>query len=379
MLDAREVCSGAIGCKGGHIKPNSWELFPKLVAIFGRDKARKLTEFRMGILDKMIAIADAEGVTEECQIRKEEAVDVYFDAESWAIAKSCLDIYLEEFPEEIGKWETYEGEEGRQEFDIPHAKGIIAGPAGALGPARLIHPILARLLSTHPTFTLDSRTPVTSIAPPDSTISPYVAHTLLGEIKATHILRATNGYTANLLPGLTGALLPILRTLTAQSPPTKILFHRNRRWKFHWDQGYDYLTSLPDRTVMFGGGIRQALATEIGTVDDSVVDVRTTIHLPGVQPDNGVDKKVQKIWAGIMGFSGDVLPWIGEASPGISKRLQGTGKEDAMCAACGAAEEVVARVLRVEGAVGVIEVMDVTVERVERAKGWERLVGMFFG
>ncbi|PUU73968.1 hypothetical protein B9Z19DRAFT_494825 [Tuber borchii] len=59
-----------------------------------------------------------------------------------------------------------------KEFDIPHAKGIIAGPAGALWPACLIHPIPARLLSTHPTFTLDTRTPVTSIAPLDSTLHP---------------------------------------------------------------------------------------------------------------------------------------------------------------------------------------------------------------
>ncbi|PUU74195.1 FAD dependent oxidoreductase-domain-containing protein [Tuber borchii] len=387
MLDAREACSGATGRNGGHIKPNSWELFPKLVAIFGREKARKVTEFRMGILDKMIAIADAEGVTEECQIRKVEAVDVYFDAESWATAKSCLGIYLEEFPEEIGKWETYEREEAWQEFDIPHAKGIISGPAGALWPARLIHPILARLLSTHPTFTLDTRTPVTSIAPPDSTISPYVVHTPRGEITATHILHATNGYTANLLPGLTGALLPVRGTMTAQSPPTKILFHRNRSWQFQWDQGYDYLTSLPDRTVMFGGGLRQALTTEIGTVDDSVVNVCTTVHLSGVLPAIGVDTKVQKIWTGIMGFSGDVLPWIGEVPPEISGRRQGTGKEwvaagytgEGMCIAWGAAEEVVTRILGVKGGVGVIEEMDVTVERVERAKGLEKLVGMFFG
>ena len=67
----------------------------------------------MGILDKMIAIADAEGVTEECQIRKVEAVDVYFNAESWATEKSCLGIYLEEFPKEIKKWKKYEGEEGK--------------------------------------------------------------------------------------------------------------------------------------------------------------------------------------------------------------------------------------------------------------------------
>ena len=114
MLDAREACSGATGRNGGHIKPSPWELFPNLSAILGREKARKVTEFRMGILDKMIAIADAEGVTEECQIRKVEAVDVYFDAESWATAKSCLGIYLEEFPKEIRKWKTYEGEEARR-------------------------------------------------------------------------------------------------------------------------------------------------------------------------------------------------------------------------------------------------------------------------
>ncbi|PUU75215.1 hypothetical protein B9Z19DRAFT_1154638 [Tuber borchii] len=292
MLDARELIATG------------------LVAIFGREKARKVKEFRMGI---------PEGVTEECQIRKVEVVD--------ATAKSCLGIYLEEFPEEIGGWETYEGEE---------ARCIIAGPAGALGPARLIHPILARLLFTHPTFTLDSRAPVTSIAPPDSTISPNVVHTLQGEITATHILRTTNGYTANLLPG---------------------------------------------RCFPF------ALKTEIGTVDDSVVDVCTTVHVSGVLPAIGVDTKVQKIWIGIMRFSGDVLPWIGEALAEISGRWQGTGKEwvavgytgDGMCVAWGAGKEVVTRIMGVKGGVGVIEEMDVTFERVERAKGLEGLVGVFLG
>ncbi|PWW75437.1 nucleotide-binding domain-containing protein [Tuber magnatum] len=387
MLDAREACSGATGRNGGHIKPNPWELFPGLAAVLGRGKARKVTEFRMGILDKMIAIADAEGATEECQIRKVEAVDVHFDTESWVTAKACLDIYLEEFPEEIEKWKAYEGEEARQKFFTPHAKGIVTGPAGALWPARLIHFILARLLSMHSTFTLDTRTPVTCITPPDSPTSSYVVHTPRGEIKATHVLHATNGYTAKLLPGLTGALFPIRGTMTAQSPPTKRHFHGQRSWQFSWDQGYDYLTALPDRTVMFGGGLRQALTTEIGTVDDSAVDVRTTIHLSGVLPAIGLDTKVQEIWTGIMGFSGDLLPWIGEVPPEISGRQQGAGKEwvaagytgDGMCVAWGAAEEVVARILGLEGGVGVIEEMDVTVERVESARRLERLVAMFFG
>jgi len=87
-----------------------------------------------------------------------------------------------------------------------------------------------------------------------------------------------------------------------------------------------------------------------------------------------------------MGFSGDVLPWIGEVPPEISGRQHGTGKEwvatgytgDRICAAWRAAEEVVARILGVEGGVLVIEEMDVTVERVERAKGLEVLVEMFF-
>lgn len=79
--------------------------------------------------------------------------------------------------------------------------------------------------------------------------------------------------------------------------------------------------------------------------------------------------------------------WIGQVPPEISGRRRGAGKEwvaagytgDGMCAAWGAAEEVVTRILGVEGGVGVIEEMDVTVERVERAKCLERLVRIFFG
>ena len=81
MLDAWEACSDATGRNGGHIKANPWGLFQNLAIMFRREKAEKVTEFRMGILDKMIVIVDTEGVIEECQIRKVEAVDVHFDAE----------------------------------------------------------------------------------------------------------------------------------------------------------------------------------------------------------------------------------------------------------------------------------------------------------
>ncbi|PUU73962.1 hypothetical protein B9Z19DRAFT_1134104 [Tuber borchii] len=115
--------------------------------------------------------------------------------------------------------------------------------------------------------------------------------------------------------------------MTAQSLAREILFDHNRSWQFHWDQGYDFRTSLPGRTVMFGGSLRQALTTEIGTVDDSVVDVCTAVHLSGVLSAIGVGTKVQKIRTGIMRFSGDVLPWIGEGPPDILGRQQATGKE----------------------------------------------------
>ena len=57
----------------------------------------------MGILDKMIAIADAERVAKECRIREVEAVGVRFGAGGWDTSKVHLGNYLEEFPEEIGK------------------------------------------------------------------------------------------------------------------------------------------------------------------------------------------------------------------------------------------------------------------------------------
>ena len=123
---------------------------------------------------------------------------------------------------------------------------------------------------------------------------------------------------------------------------------------------------------MFGGGLRQALTTEIGTVDDSVVDICTTFHPSGVLPAIGVDTKVQNIWTGIIGFSG--------RRQGIGEELVAAGYTgDGMCTAWGAAEEPVAMILGVEDGAGVIEEMNVTFERVERAEGLEGLVGIFFG
>ena len=115
---------------------------------------------------------------------------------------------------------------------------------------------------------------------------------------------------------------------------------------------------------MFGGDLRQTLTTEIGTVDDSVVDICTTVHPSGVLPAIGVDTKVQNIWTEIMGFSG---------------RRQGTGKElvaagytrDGMCTAWGAALEVVARILGVEGVVGVSEGWMLQLRELREPRVWK--------
>ncbi|PUU74191.1 hypothetical protein B9Z19DRAFT_1133756 [Tuber borchii] len=195
-----------------------------------------------------------------------------------------------------------------KEFDIPHAKGIIAGSVGVLWPTRLIRPILVRLLSTYSTFTLDTPDPITSIAPPDSTISPYVMHTPRLEITTTHILYATMA------------------------------------------------TQRTSSLASLGRSFPFALTTEIGTVDDSVVDRIGLV-----------------LWDSLaMCFPG--LEKRRHISPDAGRVRGGNG--DGMSIAW---EETVTRILGVKGGVWVIEEMDVTVERVERTKGLKEFVGIFFG
>jgi hypothetical protein len=82
LLEARELCSGATGRNGGHIKATPYHLYPEYKSRFGAGQARKLCEFQMRHLPALLEVARQEEL-DEAEVREVETVDVYTDNDMW--------------------------------------------------------------------------------------------------------------------------------------------------------------------------------------------------------------------------------------------------------------------------------------------------------
>lgn len=101
--------------------------------------------------------------------------------------------------------------------------------------------------------------------------------------------------------------------------------HGDRSWSVIYGNGFDYVTQLPDGEdgstgeLMLGGGLFRSKdegLDQIGVWDDGKTDAFPLMHLRGsmatiFEPKWGVGGELKGAWTGIMGFTGDMLPFVG--------------------------------------------------------------------
>jgi glycine/D-amino acid oxidase-like deaminating enzyme len=97
LLEARELCSGATGRNGGHIKATPYHSYPEYKARFGAVQAKKLCEFQMRHLPALLEIARREELY-GAEVREVETVDVYTDDDMWRKAQGMLKELRNDFP-----------------------------------------------------------------------------------------------------------------------------------------------------------------------------------------------------------------------------------------------------------------------------------------
>jgi glycine/D-amino acid oxidase-like deaminating enzyme len=325
MVDAREICSGATGRNGGHIKFAPYGAYPRWRERFGRTIARELVRFRLAHLDALTALADTLGpeTVKHAEIRRVRTLDVFFERDVFEQARAGLRIFLEDFPELASEWEVWEGEEAQKRFALPHAVGAFEFPAGALSPYNLITSLLASLLKQHPNFSIHPHTPITSLAPSTTFPGETVATTASGAtLRARYVVHATNAHASYLLPGLTGKVFPVRGTMTAQPAGSTLPnWWHQRSWTFVFRKGYDYMTQRPDGTLMLGGARSNAEEDGTGEFGNSAEDAYSLFslaHLRGLLPVvfgehwGATPAREIKQWTGLLGWSADLMPWVGE-------------------------------------------------------------------
>ncbi|KAL4894641.1 FAD dependent oxidoreductase-domain-containing protein [Aspergillus ambiguus] len=336
LVEARKLCSGATGRNGGHIKCSPYLEYAGLKARFGREHAKKLLQFQRRHLAVLLELAQQNEDLKISEVREVETVDTFTDETTWNEAKKMVHELRQDAPDMAEDVVIHDGTEACDEYQIDpqYCYGIITYKAGALSAYRLVTALYASLLSTYnATFSVETNTPATDIhVNADNPDRPFTVLTPRGEISAAHVIHATDAFAANLVPGLTDKIFPVRGHMTAQEPGT--LFPKlggARSWSFIHRRGFDYISQRPTGELMAGGGVVQSPEKgldEFGIWRDDRSSYAIRAYLEGLLPavfgaaswgdDRGA--RVKLAWTGCMGFTPDLLPYVGVLDQRITQR-----------------------------------------------------------
>jgi glycine/D-amino acid oxidase-like deaminating enzyme len=339
---------------GGHCQPQIYTN-PNHIARFELDN---FLNIRSLITDNKI----------ECDWRNVDSCHGYCNASMFAAAVSAVDVLRSTDPELADMITIVTPQSTTPSFSDLRLGGKVIGAitqrnSASLWPYKLVAWILERLLSRSYaktasssknkfSFNLQTNTPVTRLQQLED--GTWVVHTSRGMLAAKQVLLATNAYTSYLLPEFSDLIVSVKGEMSALIPPQALCpggggalvgqnsygFYGRGGGNFNQD---DYLvqrpfsaTSATDNRggeLLFGGGREYAAGLGVGISDDSDIDqlvadyLRQALNnLLDIQ-NNGTDLRASHEWSGIMGFSRDGRPWVGE----VPKELGG-GKGLWMCA-----------------------------------------------
>ena len=94
ILEARDVCSGATGRNGGHLRPDYYGVIPTYIDRAGRDAAEEVARFEIAHLPGLKKVIEEERI--DCDLTLTRSLDVWCDEESAKQAKSVYDRLVAE-------------------------------------------------------------------------------------------------------------------------------------------------------------------------------------------------------------------------------------------------------------------------------------------
>ncbi|CAH0043795.1 unnamed protein product [Clonostachys solani] len=318
ILEARDPCSGATGRNGGHVKPDAFLNVPRNARIYGAAAAAELAAFEASHVYAVKDLVEREGL--DCDFNITRALDVFLDPEH---AKQTEIAYRELVKAGIVSLHDTSFTPKKDAERISGVKGAqccFSYTAAHLWPSKMIHQLLQLLLNKD--VKLYSHTPVLSISTSQDENGRWAVTTSRGLIKAQKIIYATNGYTGELLPEYSRSIVPI-RGICSHISSTKGTDtpHLVNTYGIRFDaRNNDYLIPRPDGSIIVGGARQRFWHNKdrwYGTVrDDELVDEAISYfdgymqrHFRGWE-DSGA--KADAVWTGIMGYSADFMPHVGE-------------------------------------------------------------------
>lgn len=226
------------------------------------------------------------------------------------------------YPNLVDNIKIVTDKEELEKLRVPDAHAAIYQPnAAKLWPYKLVSWVLERLLEENDSsvFNLQTKTPVDRI---QRIGESWAMHTPRGQISAKNVILATNAYTSHLIPKLSGLVVPVRGQVAALTPSNgSSPLEHSHVW---WTQagGDDYLIQRPSGELITGGERLGASDGQVGLSRDDTIDpviakrLRASLHgtlklkKPGETEDATLEATYE--WTGIMGYSRDGYPWVGQ-------------------------------------------------------------------
>lgn len=283
----------------------------------------------------------------ECDLVSCDTVDIIYDQAVLDEGVRVIEKMREVMPGDLdgaARYTVHSASEARERFyckgDLPG--GAISYEAGSVSAYKFVIGILKLCLKLG--LNLQTSTPVTSLE--KGSDGSWLVKTDRGTTVAKQVVLATNGYTAFIFEKMRGAIVPLRGQITAHRPGSNMPKDGlPGTYSFIYTNGYEYMIPRPNGSkyagdIVIGGGLVHAPdegLNEYGTTDDTSTNHAISQYLTATTPryfgenwgEDDPDGRIRREWTGIMGYSPDGLPFIGEV-PGekglyISASFQGHG------------------------------------------------------
>ncbi|KAH8801722.1 FAD dependent oxidoreductase superfamily protein [Xylogone sp. PMI_703] len=345
MFEARQASSGATGRNGGHCRTGRYLNFEKDIENFGLEDAVRLMLLEENTVRNVGKTIQDLGI--ECDLRSVETLDIFTDEVQWADALRAVSRIEEELQRDDGDERLKKGgitqhkiwsqDETREQLLIPEGLGAISFPAFVLSPYKFVCGLLELAISKG--LNLQTNTPVVEVSPTSVAFSylsgeqlPHQRRWIVstrdrGEVVADKVILATNAYTAGLYPPLAEFIIPTRGQVAAVRPGSRIAGNPvlKRSAGLNSKESGDYYQSRlkgvsGEGDLIIGGGRLMGSHGEQPTLDDSVIHPNISAYLTRRVPEKyfgretwGEHGRVIQEWTGIMGYTVDRQPIVGEA------------------------------------------------------------------
>lgn len=289
LLEERTLASGASGRNAGFVLAGPAQSYQDAVASLGSDAAREVWNFT---LENNCLMADlVDRYTLECGYLRRGSMSLSASSEEWA------DLYKAHDDLASAGIQTclIEAEHLPEPFDRMYTGGIYYPGNAEINPGRFVRGVARQIAGQIRIFEC---TTVSTMHHGDG----WVLATEEAEVHADSVLLATNAWTPRLLP------VPIVPQ-RGQVVATERLDRVVVPFPMYADHGFQYWRQTPDNHLVVGGWRdldlenearhEEAVTPRIQQALDTMIDVIAS------------GSKIERRWAGIMGFTPDMVPMVG--------------------------------------------------------------------